>query len=149
MCGAFRRAVLAYSAHHLAISGKHLAAIFAIWQQTREFAGDVIGRKRVGNKFAHHLTVGYQIDQRDILHLQYVATQESNEAWQRSLVAHHLRHIEQGCLERCRSARHNGGTCMREKGVGVVVDKLHAASVYKLAVIVHGYSGGASQEDCP
>lgn len=43
MCGAFRRAVLAYLAHHLAISGKHPAAVFAFGKQSGEFAGNVFG----------------------------------------------------------------------------------------------------------
>lgn len=141
MCGAFRRTVLAYLAHHLAISSKHLAAIVAVGQQTGEFAGDIVYRERVGYKFAHHLTTGYQIDKRYEAYLQHKTLEQRGETRQRGLVAHCLWYIEQCCLERCRSARHHGGTCVRQQGVSIVADKLYTTSVDKLIVIFNGIPG--------
>ena len=64
-----------------------------------------------------------------------MAAAECYEAWQRCLVAHHLRHAEEGCLEGGGAACHHGERGVGEQGVGVVVYETHASAFYEAAVL--------------
>ena len=61
---------VAESPAHFGISIEHAVATGSVGQQTRQFSGNVIHRKCVGNKLSDHLTVGNKIDKRNISNLQ-------------------------------------------------------------------------------
>lgn len=107
---------------HFGISINHAAATSSVGQQTRQFSGNVIHRKCVGNKLPDHLTVGNEIDKRNVFHLQQMLTEKGDDLWYRSFVAHHLRHVEQSRLKSGRSAGDNSRTRMGEQFVSLPVD---------------------------
>lgn len=119
------RHVLTEPFGHLVVVGEHGVASGAAGQEPQQLPADVGHGEAVGQQLLHDLAVGDEIDQRDVLAPDDVIEGEADEMGHGGLVAHHLRHAEEGGLQRRRAARHHRRHGMGQKGVGVVVHFFH------------------------
>ena len=60
----------------------------------------------MSHQFGDDLTVGDEVDERDIRHFDKMTAEEGDEVWERCLVAYHLWNAEEGRLKGGCTARH-------------------------------------------
>ena len=110
----FRRYSVAQSGANIVITTQHDIAGRLSGQDLAEFVGHVGYTETVGKKFRYDFAIGNEIDQADVVTLKYMVKCPSEKTWERGFIAHHLWHIEQCCLERCRAARYQSGCGMSQ-----------------------------------
>ena len=83
---------------------QHFRAIRHVVEEPVEFSGDVIYSEPIGQQLLDDFTIGNEIDQRDIFHLDDMIESETDEMRNGRLITHHLGNIQQCRLERVTSA---------------------------------------------
>ncbi len=121
---------------HILISLEHLTAVFLIVQNAVQLRAYLLYRHGICNQLFHHLPVGYEIDQGNVLHFQYMPFQESDNLPYRSMVTYRLRHTKQSCFQRCRPRSDQCSLCLPQQRECLVEDNLHVHPTHITFVIL-------------
>ena len=89
----------AQATEYLVVALLHLSYIGLIGKQTGELSLDVGLRHAMSHQLLHHLGIGNEVDQRDVLHTEQMALEETDETTHRRVVADSLGYTEEGGLQ--------------------------------------------------
>lgn len=124
---------------------EHLTAVFLIVQNAVQLRAYLLYRHGICNQLFHHLPVGYEIDQGNVLHFQYMPFQESDNLPYRSMVTYRLRHTKQSCFQRCRPRSDQCSLCLPQQRECLVEDNLHVHPTHITFVILGGNTRSTGQ----
>ena len=130
---------------HFLIFSKHSFACRLPWHNLIQFVGYSVYRKLIGEHLWNHLLIGHQVDKRNIVNLQHVIEGKTNQFWQGSFIAHHLRNIKQGCLERGSSTGYKSRRSVRQELVSLILHHSDRSTFQEFIVIFILYRRSTSQ----
>ena len=100
----------------------------------------------VCQKFGDNLTVGNEVDKRDVGHLDEITAHDAGNLGKREFVADHLRNQEQGRLEGGGATGDESSVGLCQQGIGLIIDHLYPTPLDE-GVIVVGINARGSGED--
>ena len=130
---------------NILVSIHHPFSSWLLWKNPPQFLADIIHRETVCQQFRNHLSVGYEVDQRDIVNLDNMIETKTKKFWQWRFIAYHLRYIEKSRFQGRRSAGDEGCCGMGEQGESVVMHHLDSTPFQIFRIIAVVYRWGASQ----